>query len=194
MFWGCEAFNIDISGWDLSSVDDVKNMFEGASNFNQNLCAWRDDFPYDEADDIFKDSGCKFEDTPQRGDKGPFCASDCETQEIEQANVGNDPEQNESTCSVCPDGLGVPDDTVIPYKEANGASCKEMLGYSRNYDETSDECSQMKDAEAVCCPADALPAPEDLLPKSEQDSRSSRLEISSLTRLVLAAIFFAALA
>jgi len=52
-------------------------MFKGASSFNQDLCAWRDSFPYTAETYIFFNSGCKYQDTPQEAQKGPFCASDC---------------------------------------------------------------------------------------------------------------------
>jgi len=53
-------------------------MFWGASSFNQDLCSWRDSFPYTEAKDIFIDSNCTYQDTPDETQKGPFCASDCQ--------------------------------------------------------------------------------------------------------------------
>jgi len=55
-------------------------MFEGASSFNQDLCAWQDSFPYNDADniDIFTGSGCTYQDTPNETLKGPFCAFDCQ--------------------------------------------------------------------------------------------------------------------
>ena len=34
------SFNQDISGWDVSSVTDMGQMFKGSSNFNQNLSSW----------------------------------------------------------------------------------------------------------------------------------------------------------
>jgi len=48
-------------------------MFYYAQAFNQNLCAWKDRFPYGNALDIFDGSGCTFRQTPQLGDDGPFC-------------------------------------------------------------------------------------------------------------------------
>ena len=56
-------------------------MFNGASSFNQNLCAWRDSFPYGFAssNDIFANLGCTFQNRPwlSNNNDGPFCASDC---------------------------------------------------------------------------------------------------------------------
>ena len=55
----------------------MTDMFDDATAFNQNLCAWGETFSYDSADDIFLKSGCTFQDTPREDTKGPFCASDC---------------------------------------------------------------------------------------------------------------------
>lgn len=53
----------------------------GATAFNQNLCAWKDKFPYgyESSIEIFDNSGCTFTERPQLGNNfgGPFCASDC---------------------------------------------------------------------------------------------------------------------
>ena len=53
-------------------------MFSGATLFNQNLCAWQDSFPYSNAENIFFNSGCTYQNTPTEDQKGPFCASDCQ--------------------------------------------------------------------------------------------------------------------
>jgi len=54
-------------------------MFGFASSFNQNLCPWGDipTFPYDNVDRMFYGSGCTYQSSPIRTNKGPFCASDC---------------------------------------------------------------------------------------------------------------------
>ncbi|OQY33654.1 MAG: hypothetical protein B6I38_03330 [Anaerolineaceae bacterium 4572_5.1] len=36
-FGGAHAFNQDISGWDVSSVANMRNMFANAFSFNQNI-------------------------------------------------------------------------------------------------------------------------------------------------------------
>ena len=74
---GATSFHRDISSWNTSNVIYIRGMFFGATSFNQNLCAWGDKFPYDDADYIFMGSGCTFTGTPQKNEKGPFCASDC---------------------------------------------------------------------------------------------------------------------
>jgi hypothetical protein len=52
-------------------------MFNGASSFNHSICAWGDNFPYNNATDIFVNSGCTFQEKPEIEQQGPFCASDC---------------------------------------------------------------------------------------------------------------------
>ena len=80
LFWtfeGATSFNSDLSNWDVSNVTDMYGFLYNAFSFNQNLCAWRDDFPYQHADDVFSYSGCNITTKPQEDTKGPFCASDC---------------------------------------------------------------------------------------------------------------------
>ena len=74
---GATSFNGDLSGWDTSNVITMDAMFQGTTSFNQDLCAWGDKFPYNQAEDIFVDSGCTYQDDPKEDQKGPFCASDC---------------------------------------------------------------------------------------------------------------------
>jgi hypothetical protein len=56
-------------------------MFTLASSFNQNLCAWKDKFPYgfETSEAIFDDTACTYTDRPRQSNEfgGPFCASDC---------------------------------------------------------------------------------------------------------------------
>ena len=64
MFDGATSFNQDISLWNVSSALDMKYMFRDASSFNQDLCLWSDEFPLDQVTDMFKDSGCTYENDP----------------------------------------------------------------------------------------------------------------------------------
>eukprot|EP00577_Skeletonema_sp_RCC1716_P019974 CAMPEP_0113390986 /NCGR_PEP_ID=MMETSP0013_2-20120614/10469_1 /TAXON_ID=2843 ORGANISM="Skeletonema costatum, Strain 1716" /NCGR_SAMPLE_ID=MMETSP0013_2 /ASSEMBLY_ACC=CAM_ASM_000158 /LENGTH=313 /DNA_ID=CAMNT_0000274199 /DNA_START=149 /DNA_END=1086 /DNA_ORIENTATION=+ /assembly_acc=CAM_ASM_000158 len=77
MFFQASAFNQDISALNTSSVTHMNYMFWGASAFNQSLCAWKDDFPYDSALDIFLGSGCTDKTTPT-SNLSPFCAGSAE--------------------------------------------------------------------------------------------------------------------
>ena len=77
MFSGATSFNQDVSSFDLSSVTNMYSMFKGATSFNQDLCSWQDSFPYTNAFDIFTNSNCTYQATPNEDQKGPFCASNC---------------------------------------------------------------------------------------------------------------------
>ena len=55
----------------------MDSMFDGATSFNQDLCACGNKCQYDDAFDIFANTGCTYQDDPQEDKKGPFCASDC---------------------------------------------------------------------------------------------------------------------
>ncbi len=79
MFSDASSFNGDLYSWDVSGVQDMSWMFYNASSFNQNLCEWADkNFPYANASsNIFANSGCTYQSTPQVEQGGPFCASTC---------------------------------------------------------------------------------------------------------------------
>ena len=94
------GFNSDISKWDVSSVINMERMLYGATSFNQDLCAWGDKFPYDNADGIFAESGCNFRDTPQLVQRGPFCASNCTAPFIPSPTVALTPTANEGPSTV----------------------------------------------------------------------------------------------
>jgi len=82
MFSGASLFNGDVSNFDTSRVTYMWGMFHSAASFNKDLCSWRDNFPYTNADDIFLNSGCTFQDTPNEAQKGAFCASDCQSSQV----------------------------------------------------------------------------------------------------------------
>ena len=78
MFSGATSFNIDVSSFDISSVSHMSYMFSGASSYNQDLCAWQDYFSYSaDTSNIFTNSNCTYQDTPQEAQNGPFCSFDC---------------------------------------------------------------------------------------------------------------------
>ena len=39
--YGLGAVNVDISGWDVSQVTDMRQMFHGASTFNGDISEWK---------------------------------------------------------------------------------------------------------------------------------------------------------
>jgi len=41
MFYECNNFNQDISGWNVSNVENMDLMFCGCRNFNQDLSQWK---------------------------------------------------------------------------------------------------------------------------------------------------------
>jgi hypothetical protein len=73
-------------------------MFGGASSFNQVLCSWGDipTFPYESVDGMFSDSGCTYQSSPIRINKGPFCASDCIASESPSVSQSPSSSQNPS--------------------------------------------------------------------------------------------------
>jgi surface protein len=40
MFAGANNFNEDISGWNVTNVTNMRNMFDGATSFNQDISGW----------------------------------------------------------------------------------------------------------------------------------------------------------
>ena len=78
MFHGATSFNKDLSSWQISPNANIGWMFNDATSFSQDLCAWGDNnIDYRLAYDIFKGSGCTYEDDPRSDERGPFCASSC---------------------------------------------------------------------------------------------------------------------
>jgi surface protein len=56
MFTEANAFNQDLSSWNVSNVTDMGYMFDGADIFNQNLSSWNISSVSD-VNDMFRDSG-----------------------------------------------------------------------------------------------------------------------------------------
>ena len=55
MFHTAEAFNQDISGWDVASVTDMEMMFYKASSFNHFVGGWTENSALTSTD-MFKDA------------------------------------------------------------------------------------------------------------------------------------------
>jgi len=97
MFYQARSFNRDLSNFVTSSILDMSYMFWEATSFNQDLCAWQDSFPYTAYIDetvscsgscnIFRYSGCTYKTSPQEGQKGPFCASDCQSSQVVSCGI-----------------------------------------------------------------------------------------------------------
>jgi hypothetical protein len=81
MFYEATAFNQDVSGWNIATVSQNNIghhfMFNGAISFNQNLCSWKEIYPYSDSREVFTGSGCTYKTNPVLASRGPFCASDC---------------------------------------------------------------------------------------------------------------------
>ena len=65
----------------IYTAESVMGMFTGATSFNQNLCAWKEKFPYgfESSTEIFDNTACTYDARPRLRNEfgGPFCASDC---------------------------------------------------------------------------------------------------------------------
>ena len=90
MFLGALNFNADLSPWDMSSITRTDMMFQGATKFDQNLCAWGENgYNYDTVDDMFDASGCTYKSDPRQVLKGPFCASECSSDSQQSQGPSN---------------------------------------------------------------------------------------------------------
>ncbi|KAL7451091.1 hypothetical protein ACHAWC_002932 [Mediolabrus comicus] len=94
MFYEAYAFNQDLSQWNISPDSNVMGMFTLASSFNQNLCAWKDKFPYgfDTSEAIFDDTACTYTDRPRKRNEfgGPFYRDELKIA-IDTCFEGDDP-------------------------------------------------------------------------------------------------------
>jgi surface protein len=79
MFAGTVVFNQDLSSWNVSASLDFSGMFEGALSFNQSLCEWGPLLSDSSAslDGMFADTNCSLlmTDASLSGNPpGPFCS------------------------------------------------------------------------------------------------------------------------
>jgi Mycoplasma protein of unknown function, DUF285 len=72
-FVNANMFNVDVSSWDVSSLEYATRMFLDASSFNQNLCEWSQTLPENtNVAEMFKDTKCSDTNDPSPS-VGPFC-------------------------------------------------------------------------------------------------------------------------
>ena len=68
-----DVFNQDISSWNVEKGTDFEKMFDRAPLFNQNLCAWLDLVSSDvDVRGMFRDTSCPNQTDPILPD-GPMC-------------------------------------------------------------------------------------------------------------------------
>ena len=88
MFQGAKAYDSDLSSWDIAGVEFMEYMFLGASSFSQDLCAWAEQFEFIQAKRyMFQDTNCTFQHDPEKDQKGPFCASTCQSATVAWSTV-----------------------------------------------------------------------------------------------------------
>ena len=76
LLYHCSKFNQDISVWNVAAARDIRWMFIGAEDFDQNLCAWGDLLSNETlTSDAFTNTKCPLQDTPNLAVTlpGPFC-------------------------------------------------------------------------------------------------------------------------
>lgn len=67
------SFNQDVSGWNVSAATELRWMFNGATSFSQDLCAWGSLLPANaKVDGMFQHTSCPNQSDPL-GPQGPFC-------------------------------------------------------------------------------------------------------------------------
>ena len=78
-------------------------------------------------------------------------SDDSEDESEDESEDDEEWSSDDEACSVCSRGLTVNENRIIPYPEANGASCAQMLQFAAAGVQR-EVCDQMKVAEAICCP------------------------------------------
>ena len=173
MFLGAKEFKgVGLDKWQLSSMTRVDQMFDGATNFNKNLCAWGEQasFSYNRVDDMFVNSGCTFKDDPTRANKGPFCASRCEPGWQDEIEEEEEVVEKEPVLTWAPTGNSA-------NTEPNPAPASDPSEPSITW-ETDDETPAPTEAPGD----DATPAPTDFPeskfpppPAAEEDASSATI-------------------
>ena len=75
MFNSASVFNQNLCAWNVSQVYGARHMFANANSFNQNLCVWANTFQYTKSyNGIFANSKCMYNADPTVGSQEPFCA------------------------------------------------------------------------------------------------------------------------
>jgi len=77
MFMNTEMFNRDISGWEVSRVQNARSMFYNALAFNQNLCDWGTRLlSLEFYSFMFTDAACSDKTSPslETSPVGPLCS------------------------------------------------------------------------------------------------------------------------
>ena len=72
---------------------------------------------------------------------------------IQRAEAICCPRMVTNPCSVCTDGLVLDEDFVIPFPQAEGATCGELVEYAQFVEGGSEECSSIQLVEFMCCPS-----------------------------------------
>jgi surface protein len=72
MFQGATNFNQAVDKWNVSKVTSMRSMFEVATSFNQDLCAWYNKLKLTtDVNNMFIGSGCDSSTDPDTKDS--FC-------------------------------------------------------------------------------------------------------------------------
>lgn len=136
MFLGAKSFNQDLSTWDISSVRDMTSMFSGATSFHQDLCAWGSNedrkFPYDNAEGIFFNTNCTYQENPVMEQGGPFCGSTCGAVIVTTTSTTDAPTDIATTTSseATTTTTSIPETTTSSSQEAEVSSPTPIPTYS----------------------------------------------------------------